>query len=45
MFMIMLIRVYICRKPDGFTLIWTILHVGNSCVHNQLSIEILWLAL
>ena len=52
MLMIMLMRkqkdllcVYICRRPDGFVLIRSVLHIGISCVHNQLSIEVSWLAL
>ena len=28
-------RVYMCRKPDEFVLIWSVLHVGFSCVLEQ----------
>ena len=36
---------YICKNPDEFTLILSVLHVEISCVLEQLSIRIAWLAL
>ena len=37
--------VYICKNPDEFTLIWSVLHVEISCALEQLSTKISWLAL